>query len=316
MPPELSVVIPTHNRRELLRACLYSFEHQSAFVETFEVVVVIDGSIDGTAEMLAAYAPPFALSVVTQAQAGVSAARNAGAETTKGSVLLFVDDDMIASPLLVGAHLAAQQNEDSIVGVGAIASRIPAEADRFAQVRAQEWREHYRHLLVRQLTYVDCYGGNFSMCRSMFEDVGGFSVDLAVMNDFEFAYRLSEAGARFVFIPEAEVTEEWRDDWREIVADQELRGRIAVVLYRRDPAIVRQTELGGNEYLRRPWILLRQLCLVLRVPPQLLVRLGFLLPNRPWARRWFAFVFSYAFWRGVGLATDYREARTGLGRRH
>ena len=43
MLPELSVVIPTHDRRDLLRSCLNSFGHQSASVETFEVVVVIDG---------------------------------------------------------------------------------------------------------------------------------------------------------------------------------------------------------------------------------------------------------------------------------
>jgi glycosyltransferase involved in cell wall biosynthesis len=301
------VVIPTHNRRDLLRACLYSFQHQSASVETFEVVVVIDGSTDGTSEMLSAYGPPFAVSVLTQAQAGVSAARNAGAQAAEGRVLLFVDDDMTASLSLVGAHLAAQRKEDSIVGVGTIASRIPAEGDRFAQLRAQASREHYEHLLVRPLTYLDCYGGNFSICRSMFEEVGGFSVDLAVLNDFEFAYRLDEGGARFVFIPEAEVTEERRDDWREIVGDRERRGQIAVALYRRDPAIVSQTELGGNEYLGRPWILLRLLFLALRVPPRPLARLGLLLPSRSWARTWFAFVFSYAFWRGVGSAMGYRE---------
>ena len=315
MRPELSVVIPTHDRRDLLRACLDSFEHQSAAVEMFEVVVVIDGSKDGTAEMVSAFDPQFAVSVLTQAQAGAAAARNAGAEAARGRVLLFVDDDMTASPSLVTAHLATQGNEDALVGIGVIERRIPPDADRFAQLRAQASREHYEHLLERPLTHLDCYGGNFSVSRSLFEQVAGFSVDLPMLNDYEFAYRLDQAGARFVFVPEAEVTEERLDDWREIVSDRERRGRIAVALYRRNPAIVAQTELGGKEYLRRPWIVLRLLCLSLRVPSSLLARVGFLLPRRSWARTWFTFVFSYAFWRGVGVAMGYRKLWAGLARR-
>jgi glycosyltransferase involved in cell wall biosynthesis len=315
VPPELSVVIPTRDRRDLLRACLYSFEHQSALPETFEVVVVIDGSTDGTAEMLSAYAPPFAISVLTQGRAGAPAARNAGVDAAKGRVLLFVDDDMAASPALVAAHLAVQRSNEAIAGVGVIHRQIPRGADRFAQLRALASREHYEHLLVRPLTHLDCYGGNFSVSRSLFEEVEGFSVDLPMFNDYEFAYRLHQAGARFVFVPDAEVTEERRDDWREIIADRERRGRIAVHLYRRDPAIVAQTELGGNEYLRRPWVLLRLLCLSLRVPPAPLARLGFLLPRRAWARTWFTFVFSYAFWRGVAAAMGYRALWVVLARR-
>jgi GT2 family glycosyltransferase len=310
--PELSVVVPTHNRRDLLRACLYSFEHQSASPETFEVVVVIDGSTDGTAEMLSAYVPPFGVIVLTQAQAGAAAARNAGAEAATGRVLLLVDDDMSASPSLVAAHLAVQRSNKPIAGVGVIHRRIPRGADRFAQLRAQVSREHYEHLLVRPLTHLDCYGGNFSVSRSLFSEVKGFSVDLPMLNDYEFAYRLHKAGARFVFVPDAQVTEERRDDWREIVSDRERRGRIAVDLYRRDPAIVAQTELGGNEYLRRPWVLVRRLCLALRVPPAPLVRAGFLLPRRSWARTWFTFVFSYAFWRGVAAATGRRALLPAL----
>jgi GT2 family glycosyltransferase len=315
MPPELSVVIPTHDRRDLLRACLYSFEHQSASPEMFEVVVVIDGSADGTVEMLSAYVPPFGVSVLEQAQAGAAAARNAGAEAANGRVLLFVDDDMAASRSLVAAHLAAQGSNEAIAGVGVIHRQIPRGADRFAQLRAEASREHYEHLLARPLTHLDCYGGNFSVSRSLFNEVDGFSVDLPMLNDYELAYRLHEAGARFVFVPDAEVTEERRDDWREIVADRERRGRIAVDLYRRDAAIVAQTELGGNEYLRRPWLFVRLLCLALRVPPAALVRVGFRLPRRSWARTWFTFVFSYAFWRGVVAVMGFRALWVVFARR-
>lgn len=140
MPPELTVVIPSHNRRDLLGACLESFREQVAPRVKFEVVVVLDGSTDGTAEMLSGFRPTFSLNVVTQSHAGSSAARNAGAERAKGDVLLFVDDDMIASPSLVSAHLTAHETAERIAGVGVIESRIPANADRFARMRAETWR--------------------------------------------------------------------------------------------------------------------------------------------------------------------------------
>jgi glycosyltransferase involved in cell wall biosynthesis len=291
----------------LLRACLASFEHQSAPADTFEVVVILDGSTDGSTAMVSELAPAFELSVLTQPRAGASAARNRGAERAKGRVLLFVDDDTTASPSLVSAHLTAHRGEEGIVGVGVIARRIPDDADRFARLRAEAARAHYEHLLVRPLSYLDCYGGNCSVLRSLFAEIEGFSVDLPVLNDLEFAYRLHEAGARFVFVPDAVVTEVRQDGWRDIVADRELRGRTAVELYRRDPAVVGETELSGHDPLRGVWVLLRALLLALRVPPRLLAPLGFLVPGRAWPARWFAFVFSYAYWRGVAGAVGYRE---------
>jgi glycosyltransferase involved in cell wall biosynthesis len=307
MRPELSVVIPTHNRRELLRTCLDSFEHQSAPAGTFEVVVVIDGSTDGTAEMLTDFVPAFDLRVSTQPQAGASAARNEGAGIARGGVLLFVDDDMTASTSLVSAHLAAHEQQEGIVGVGVIERLISADADRFARLRAEASRAHYEHLHTRPVGYLDCYGGNCSVSHSLFAEIGGFSLDLPVLNDLEFAYRLREAGARFVFVPDAVVTEERRDDWREIVADRELRGRIAVELRRRDPAVVRETELCEYEPLRGFWLPLRAACLALRLPPRLVTRLGFVLPSGRWSAAWFGFAFSYSYWRGVAGATGQRE---------
>jgi glycosyltransferase involved in cell wall biosynthesis len=308
MPPELSVIIPSHNRRELLHACLDSLEHQRAPAASFEVVAVLDGSTDGTAETVSQLTPSFELSVLTQPRAGASVARNAGAERARGRVLLFVDDDTTASPSLVSAHLAAHDTQERIAGVGVIARRIPADADRFARLRAEASRAHYDHLLMRPARYLDLYGGNCSVSRSLFAEIEGFSVDLPVLNDLEFAYRLREAGARFVFVPDAVVTEERRHGWREIVADRELRGRTAVELHRRDPAIVRETEFGGYEPLRGAWVALRTLCLALRVPPRLLARLGLLLPGRSWAARWFAFVFSYAYWRGAATQLKRKVA--------
>ena len=301
--PELSVVIPTRNRREQLRICLESLERQKASAAEFEVIVVVDGSKDGTLELLAELRPPFSLSVVSQQPSGTSTARNAGAGSAAAPLLLFIDDDVVASESLVSSQLEAHHAADRFVGVGAIDVRLPSGADRFAQLRAEDRRAHNAHLAVRPLTYRDCYGGNCSVSRALFEDTGGFAVDLPVENDFEFAYRLHELGATFVFVPNAVVTEEERKDWQAIFHDLEHRGRVAVELSRRHPAMLSQMELGGVGAPPSGWVALRRLLLALHVPPIALARLGFFVPSRSRMRTWYRFVYGYAYWHGVRAAT-------------
>lgn len=302
MTPEISVVVPTHNRRERLRLCIDSLERQTAPAESFELVVVIDGSTDGTAEMLSETSRPFSLEIVAQAQQGAPAARNAGARRARTPLLLFIDDDVIASPTLVQAHLTAHRPRPGVVGIGQIEPRIAADADRFARRRADAWRGHAERLAQRPLSYLDAYGGNLSLERSTFERAGGFAIDLEVENDFEFAYRLARTGADFVFVPDGGVTEDQRDDWRDIIADQVLRGRVAVRLARRHPEMLPQMELGGFGAESSRSVKLRALFSAVRVPPTALARLGlFAWPDKP-ARRWFDFVYLYAYWHGVKQA--------------
>jgi glycosyltransferase involved in cell wall biosynthesis len=251
MVPELSVVVTTHNRRQLLRTCLQSLARQTAAGE-FEVVVVVDGSSDGTEQMLASLETPFPLTIVTQAQAGQSAARNAGAARARGRVLLFIDDDEEASPALVAAHLAAHRAQARIAAFGVIERRVPQNADRLARLRAEDARAHNKDLAKRPLTYLECYGGNSSVLRSTFDEVGGYAVDLPRETDFEFAYRLHEIGVAFIFLPDAAVAEYRTRTWRQTLADVERRGRISIDLYRRHPPIVSTMELGVTTTGRGP----------------------------------------------------------------
>src|SRR3954447_9858508 len=97
-----SVVIPTYQRRDLVVANVAAFERQA--FEDFEVVVVVDGSTDGTAAALRGLRPAFPLTGPCQANEGRAAAVNAGARRARGEVLLFLDDDMEPDPLLLAEH--------------------------------------------------------------------------------------------------------------------------------------------------------------------------------------------------------------------
>jgi GT2 family glycosyltransferase len=229
--PEATVVDPTRNRAALLRRCLDSLDRQTVAPAAYDVVVVVDGSTDGTAELLRSLRPRYRLTVVEQRRHGAGAARNARARRATGDVLIFLDDDEEASPGLVAAHLAAHRGAGSVVAIGPIERRVLPGADRFARALAGYSEHDNRERASRPSIYRDVYGGNFSLPREVFERIGGFAPSLARLEDMELGYRLQAAGYRFVFVPDAVVSELSTRTWRQLLAEEELYGRSDVELY-------------------------------------------------------------------------------------
>lgn len=89
----ISVIIPTYNEHDVLGNCLESLEKES--IKDFEVIVVDDGSNDGTRALIKRLIKNFRnLSLVESSHKGAGAARNLGAQKAKGRILVFVDADM------------------------------------------------------------------------------------------------------------------------------------------------------------------------------------------------------------------------------
>ncbi|MDX2273500.1 MAG: glycosyltransferase family 2 protein [Cyanobacteriota bacterium] len=101
-----SVIIPTYNRRPILEKCLVALEtQQPGDYTTYEVIVVDDGSTDGTEEWLTQTQwgiPSFRL--LTQAHRGPSAARNLGIRHAQGDVIVFIDSDLVVVKGFLAAH--------------------------------------------------------------------------------------------------------------------------------------------------------------------------------------------------------------------
>jgi glycosyltransferase involved in cell wall biosynthesis len=93
--PFFSVVIPTYNRKDSLVKCLNSLEMQTLSPTEFEVIVVDDGSTDGTSQSVAMAKYPFRLRYVGQENAGPSRARNKGVAVTEGRIIALTEDDII-----------------------------------------------------------------------------------------------------------------------------------------------------------------------------------------------------------------------------
>src|SRR5439155_10382038 len=145
----LSVVVPTLNRRDAVLRLLRALGRQSAAPTSYEAIVVVDGSTDGTAEAVAEHAAPFALRRVVQPQSGLAAARNAGARAATGDVVLFLDDDMEPSPGLVAAHLERHRARDVLGAVGAAPIVVPDDASPVVRYRAAGFARKLERLAGR-----------------------------------------------------------------------------------------------------------------------------------------------------------------------
>ncbi len=103
--PRITVQLCTHNRHELLGRVLDALFHQDLDPDDYEIILVDDGSDDGTYEaILARLVPTCAFHLVRQSNAGLARGRNVGLERARGDIILFMDDDVLATPGLLSAH--------------------------------------------------------------------------------------------------------------------------------------------------------------------------------------------------------------------
>jgi glycosyltransferase involved in cell wall biosynthesis len=296
--PELSVVIATHNRRDLLQRCLASLAEQTADPASFEVIVADDGSEDGTAEMAEAFKAPYPLRVLRLAKGGHAAAQNAALQAARGEACLLLDDDVVASPELVEGHIEGHRKNPRAIGIGALTQQPVAVEDWYAHAYARGWAEHYDELADREARWSDCYGANLSFPREAIREIGGVSTDIPSAKDFDLALRLRRGGCTPVFLPRAHGVHDDQKRSDRMIADARRAGVMHVELSRRFPEAA--SELldwaAGSGPRERA---VRRLCLNLRAPIAPLAWLGRFLPGDGRKMIWLHFVRRLAFWSGV-----------------
>ncbi|MFM7192143.1 MAG: glycosyltransferase family 2 protein, partial [Microcystaceae cyanobacterium] len=106
-----SVVIPTYNRLPILEKCLLALHQQELTddqVTGYEVIVVDDGSTDGTLDWIAAHRQELPrVTTYAQEHQGPAAARNLGVEKAQGDTIIFIDSDLVVTPQFLQAHAQA-----------------------------------------------------------------------------------------------------------------------------------------------------------------------------------------------------------------
>lgn len=200
----LSIVLPTYNRLGQLQQVLAGLHKQTISADSFEVVVVSDGSSDGTNEYLSAITTPFKLTPVLQENAGVATARNNGIQTAQGEIILFIDDDVVPTPQLIEQHLNCH-SADNIVVLGPMLTPPDYAMKPWVAWEQAMLMKQYQDMLDGKWepTARQFYTGNTSLGRKHLIASGGFDPAFRRAEDVELAYRLEDMGLKFVFNYEA-----------------------------------------------------------------------------------------------------------------
>src|SRR3954470_12991611 len=204
--PHFSVVIPTYNRLGRLRHVIAAFERQAYPSDAYEVIVISDGSTDGTDAYLETLRSTMQLRWLTQANQGPAAARNAGVRTAIGEYIVFVDDDVVAEPQLLEQH--ARSHHDAgrdVVVLGPLLTPAGFQMAPWVRWEQEMLMKQYRALLRGdwQASARQFYTGNASLRRGHILAAGGFDEGFRRAEDVELAYRLANKGLEFIFNIEA-----------------------------------------------------------------------------------------------------------------
>ncbi len=248
---KISVVVPTYNRKSVLARTLDSIFTQKLEASAFEVIVVVDGSTDGTAEFLRKLKPSCAFRVIEQPNRGQATARNVGWRSAVGDIVLFLDDDMLCNPLLLSQHLDAHRNSKSVVVFGP----VPIAPESPKTLVTDMFQDYSNDLLSRLSTQDKTKSpdetmvcSNTSLARSTLEKSGGFDDRFfRSLEDIELGLRLLESGVEFRYEPKAVAFHINVKSAHTVVENGMWNGRSQVLLCRAHPIYRRYSTLAFGE---------------------------------------------------------------------
>ena len=259
----VSVVIPVLNGEKTLENCLKALTHQNWRQDRLEIIVVDDGSSDGTESIAKAFVKTSssgqeenAVASVTdnsvcpvrflkQEHAGPAAARNHGASMAFGEILLFTDSDCIPDPDWVSQMAGPMIDNPEVVGVkGKYRTIQRGVIPRMLQL---EFEERYRKLQGRRnIDFVDSHSAAFR--KSVFDQVAGFDLEFPQANneDVDLSFRIAAAarknslkgGIRMVFNPLAVVQHIHPTGLRRYMRLKFARAFWRMLVYKKHPAKV------------------------------------------------------------------------------
>lgn len=193
---KISVIIPMYNARKTIRMTLEGLKQQT--LKDFEIVVVDDGSTDGSAQVIQDFATQNSLSVkvVQQVNSGAGKARNAGVQNSSGDIVVFVDSDCI--PPSNWLEAMTRPIKDDMAGC-TCGYKVKNRESITARYVDYEIARRHRKLVGKTTNAVGSY--SLSLLKEAFRKVGGFdtSYTSADAEDFDLAFRLNRAGYNIFF---------------------------------------------------------------------------------------------------------------------
>ena len=234
----VSVVIPTYNRRPILEKCLLALERQQACreIDRYEVVLVDDGSTDGTPDWLRGAAERFPhVRLIEQSHGGPAEGRNRGVDHAHGDVIVFIDSDLVVTDSFLSCHASSLVRSWEARGdrlcftYGAVVNTA-----NFEQPTAE------RHKL-RDLSWAYFATGNVAIAKEVLQRAGLFDTGFRLYGweDLELGERLRRTGVQLIKCPAA-VGYHWHpaltlDQIPRLIVVEGERARMGLVFFRKHP---------------------------------------------------------------------------------
>jgi glycosyltransferase involved in cell wall biosynthesis len=237
--------MPARNAARTLADQLTALSSQE-LSERWELVVVDNGSTDGTAELLARWADQLpSMRVVPCITRGVNRARNAGVRAARADRILFCDADDVVAPGWAYRLSSALVEWDLVGGV------TDTTVLNNAGVRLSRRNPLSGNLrnAFGSLSYA--VGANMGITRRVFEEIGGFDEDFLLgADEIDFCWRAQYAGFRLGFAPEAVVHYRLKSRMTDVMRQAYVFARGDVQLYAKHCALGRLPRPSTEQQLR------------------------------------------------------------------
>jgi glycosyltransferase involved in cell wall biosynthesis len=211
MHPTISVVIPTFNRQNHLRACLESLKFIRYPAGRFEIIVIDDGSQESIKALVDSFRDFFPVHVIAQANTGPANARNRGLEAAAGELIAFTDDDCRPCPEWLEELAKGFNTHPQAAFGGRVVNARPHNLYcRASQQLVDYLRQYYRPQETGRGFFTS---NNLAFPTNALRSIGGFNGNFprAAAEDRELCERWNRAGGRMIYLPAARV-----DHWHQL----------------------------------------------------------------------------------------------------
>ena len=234
---DVSVIVPTYKRPELLRRCLRALMAQDYAATAYEVIIVDDAACDETRQMVECYAEQVSECgnilryIAVTGNHGPAIARNIGWRAAHSEIIAFTDDDCIPAPDWLSAGMKAFRNHvREVAGVsGRIIVPLPGVPT--------DYERNAAHLETSEFVTANCF-----YRRSCLEAVGGFDerFTAAWREDTDLFFALQKRNATLVYAPDARVVHPLRPAQWGVSLSQQRKSMFNALLYKKHPTLYRQ----------------------------------------------------------------------------
>lgn len=247
---KVSVIIPTYNRKRVLKRCLELLFAQDYPKDKYEVVLVDDGSTDGTKKMVEYLQPPCHFKYLSQKRSGPHIARNKGIRNARGEIVIFVDSDILTPPQLIKEHMEFHKKYGEKLIVSGPAVRTSNLMDDFSdkekRIKKKRW----------DLSGPSLITSNLSVRKEYLERINGFDENFQGLgwHDWDLGLRLKKLGLLAKRNLHAIVyhykKERETQDLGALTERRVQRGRNAVLYYKKHPTFKIKLGIRAHHLLK------------------------------------------------------------------